>query len=196
MHKGLIFLVLILVVPIFTGCGSMSPFNKSTITTNRLDNKELNYIQYYIDSPLTLENRESEESSKVDGNKVKRELTLFEKDIIILNKTPGVFHDLNMDQEIIYIKFAEDIILGFKLGEDDVSPSIFYSFNNEEVTENDRIDFRDKSWLLRFGARISQSNRIPKEEFRVGEIPKLVYVYTSKMKKNYESEIIEGIKVN
>lgn len=193
--KGISYSLFLSIILTLTGCAGMSPFNKSTIRDNRLDSKELNYIQYYIDSPFTLEYKSSEANSIVDDNKIKHELTLFEKDIIIVKNTPGIFDNLDESTGVIHIKFAEDIILGFKLG-DEIKGSPLVQFNNIEIEENSRIEFRNQSWVVRFGARgVSEAGQSASSVFRSGNTPKLVYKYSSKMKKQYEAEIIKGMKV-
>jgi hypothetical protein len=181
-------LLVFLTAILFTGCGQIKFFERNTQLAYNLSNEDVKNIQYYISSGIMLRHKEVEASSKVTGsNKIKKDEDVYQKNVIIFSNTPGIATDVQ--QDIIYVQFSDDIILTFK-PESDLPEAAYtiFSINGEEITDGGSIKFRGSDYTVHFGD-------YKEGVFYPGGIPKLQFKLSYSLDKKQDNEIIKGKKL-
>lgn len=173
---------------LLTGCSQIKFFERNTQLAYNLSNEEVKNIQYYISSGIMLRHKEVEAHSKVTGsNKIKKDEDVYQKNVIIFSNTPGIATDVQ--QDIIYVQFSDDITLAFK-PESDLPEAAYtiFSINGEEINDGCSIKFRNSDYTVHFGD-------YQEGVFYAGGIPKLQFKLSYSLDKKQESEVIKGKKL-
>ena len=131
-----------------------------------MSDEELKFVQFYIDSPVTLEYIECRIRCKCNSRKQDKEFQFnIRKRIIIDRETPGIAVYVKTNSEV-KIKFDEDLVLTFHpKNSESRSEFLLSEFNNEPINNNDKIYFRDSKYTIKYG-KYNIWGKGPKFNFR------------------------------
>lgn len=98
---------------LLAGCSNLAVVHTGTPEDLNLSYEELRYVQYYLGDTVTLELAEVRARSAITTKRtVENEVQDYEKRIVIKRKTPGQAEVVSLND--VRVRFAEDIVLGFR----------------------------------------------------------------------------------
>ncbi len=168
-------------------CKSLDYFKPKIRTEYNISDKELYYLQYYLEGAVQLEyiNIEAENEVNAD-NSLRRNITEFEKTILIGSGTPGILD--RADGNILHINVDDRIILGFTPANNNPESNYILTFvNNKRVRKGSKVEIEGLEYIIDFGTKGSKT-----VFFETNEVPKLKYDFSEKLKRVREEEKIKG----
>jgi len=192
-----LFLTLVLASTFLTNCGkNLETFTNGTKSNYDLDTNDISYIQFYIDPGIRLRYDETTSESEVTrDNEVSNRIRKYEKTIDILPKTPGVA--TKIEGESIVVSFADDINLEFSpINSMSGTPYELKYFNGEEVDNQNYIQFRDRSYEVKYGIMEKETWGREGGFKTVNQTPVLLYRFKSEIDVDKEREVVKGRTIN